>query len=161
MGYSGDASGAARHSQISSDVLCKEFPEKFALLVLPKAGACDALPSSTGAPNSVSCQYGKLGPSYQFINLSQQYYPTHRSAEVPYARAQITAWGAIGSPGVTQPKGIGQYAISFFVPRGAGGRTYRAAWVNGPYVYELFVSSAKVTAKSGLQLMRLIASTMP
>ncbi len=158
MGNSGDASGAASHSQITSVALCKEFPERFASLALPKAGSCDAVPTG---PNLAFCQYGKLRPSYQFITLSQQYYPAHRSAEVPYARAQITAWGDIGSPNVTQPKGIGQYAISFFVGRGAGGKTYRAAWVNGPYVYRLEVSAAKVTPKSGLHLMRLIASTTP
>ena len=85
--------------------------------MLANAGSCDELPASSDVPGFILCQYGKCGANYDYISLSQQRNSEDRAKEIVSAKSQITAWVYIGSPRVSQPIGIGQYAITYFTSR--------------------------------------------
>jgi len=157
---SGIANGSSLNSRTTTGTLCKAFPEGIALTVLAGAGSCDESPASSQTPGFILCWYGKEWMAQRYISFSQQRTSEDRSKEIFSAQSQITAWVSIASPRVTQPTGIGQYAITYF---GLSGNKHMfwSDWVNGPYVYDLEIWSSSVTQASGLRVTRQIASTTP
>lgn len=73
-----------------------------------------------------------------------------------FALDQITLLEPIGSPGVSEPSGIGQFAVTLFHTVRTGS-TYMAEWTQGKFEYDFEVFTPNVSASSGLKATRQIA----
>jgi hypothetical protein len=156
---SGIASGASSPIEVSSTDLCKALPEKLASTLMAKPGSCSDGPVKA-SPGYFFCQYGSLLLGYHYIILLQRHFSINRSGEIPWANAFTAEYGGVGDPGISLPKGVGSYAIAFYVTSGT--RTqYESSWVNGAYAYNLQIYTHTMTQASALRAMRLIAKITP
>lgn len=141
--------------------LCSALPKSLAHSLIQSPGSClGDHPSGGQSFQDIagSAGYKSVIPSSgEYVVLNRYYIGKSLSGEIGDAKADIMQYSPSS---FSEPKGVGQYAISTF-KKYAKIRLYSSAWVSGSYEYTLDIFSSSITQANGLKAMRTIAHSTP